>query len=286
MFDFGGARGKLVANRESTRRVIGSRAMRCGPYVCFLAATALACSTSNAVMSPSDAGHGDVSHPGENLLDAGTTSGDVDGGNVGDAAVPANDAADAASGCSPGNVAGFAPQWISPMPLHQAKCSGAQIGTLIDCLFNANANVATCDAFFADANALDCQTCAVTGATEPSLGPLVISIDGLVTLNVAGCIARTSNQLTATGCGAKVAASSQCASAACDANCPVPDGDAKALDARNKCQRAAIAGACSSYQKDAETCSTPLLQTASAACGTGSNFTDIAINMATLFCGN
>ncbi len=260
--------------------------MRCLLILAAISVSAFACSSADNKTGAIDAGKNDAGKPVEPVADGGGSAVEADGGKVDSGKVPPPDAGAAGSACSPGSVTGFVPQWIPPTPLHQNKCTGSQIATLVDCLFNGSANATTCDTFFNAASSADCQTCAVAGATEASLGPLLISLDGLVTLNVAGCIARTANDITATGCGAKVAAPSQCASAACDPNCPVLDGDAKALAERNTCQRAAIAGACVTYQKDAEACSTPLLQGVSSACAAGSTFTDIAINLATLFCAD
>lgn len=188
--------------------------------------------------------------------------------------------------CAPGSVTGFTPNWTPPAALHQSACSTSQISTLIDCLFNASSSQTTCDAFTQAAGNKSCMTCAMTSETAASYGPMILSADNLITLNLPGCIARTANDVSASGCGAKVQAASQCSSAACEPNCPVPDGDQQALEARNQCQSDAETSVCQSYQTDADTCSQPLLQGASSQCASGTTFEDVANDLTKIFCGN
>lgn len=185
--------------------------------------------------------------------------------------------------CAPGSVTGFVPQWIPPISLHQGVCSTSQINTYVDCLFNANASATTCDAFVNSTANSACMACALVPDTSSSFGAMTYDADNLVSLNIAGCIARTSNNTSASGCGAKVQAASQCTAAACALNCPVTDQ--ASLDARNTCETDAQSGGCATYQQTATTCSDPLLQGASAQCENGTTFEAVAINLATLFCG-
>jgi hypothetical protein len=257
-------------------------------FAVFSLAAAAACSDSrNGGFLPDGGGPeaGGIKAKGDG---GSTTDPEDDGGSAVDSGKkkPPVDSGDPpTTSCTPGSVSGFTPQWTPPTTLHQGTCSPTQVSTLLDCLLNASASKSTCDAFQQAPANKDCQTCAISPSTAASLGPLVVSEDNLLTLNIAGCIARTANQMTSTGCGAKVQSVAQCADAACTANCPVPDGDSKALADRNECQTAAESGACASYQTDADTCSQPLLQGVSAACDNGASFEDLANSIVTLFCG-
>lgn len=247
----------------------------------FSLATFFACSDSHSGGFPTDAGPetGSIKADGGSTADSGKTK--KDSGDP----TPVDEDSGTTTSCAPGSVSSFTPQWVPPAVLHANACSATQITTLLDCLFSSTASQATCDAFNQAAANKSCITCAVSQSTAASLGPLVVSADNLVSLNLAGCIARTSNQMTATGCGAKVQAASECTGAACEANCPVPDGDSQALKARNDCETAAESSECQTYATDAK-CADTLLQGASAPCAQGSTFEDVAKSLVTLFCGN
>lgn len=254
-------------------------------FAVFSLATAFACSDARTVYLAADAGpeagsiKAKTDGGGDTEEDAGVTKRDSGKKPPPDASEPPPPA------CSPGDVSGFTPQWIPPTTLHQGACSATQITTMLDCFFNASAVQATCDAFEKAPANKACQTCAVTPSTGASLGPIVITTDSLITLNIAGCVARTANQMTSTGCGAKMQAARECASAACATNCPVPDGDQQALADRNACQTAAQSAGCMTYETASDTCSDPLLQGASSACANGTTFEDVASSLVTLFCG-
>lgn len=246
----------------------------------FAVATFFACSDSRNTGLVSDAGP-----------DTGSIKPTGDGGSKtdkdsGDKTPVDNDSGTTTTSCQPGSVSGFTAQWTPPAALHAGACSATQITTLIDCLFSSSASQSTCDAFQQAAANKSCITCAVTPSNAASFGPLIVSQDNLVSLNLPGCVARTSNQMTNTGCGAKMQAAQQCSSAACEANCPVPSGDDQALKARNDCETQADTGVCQTYTTDAKTCSDSLLQGASSACAQGQTFDDAAKNLVTMFCGN
>lgn len=240
----------------------------------------LACSTSSNRFASNDAGSDATSVTGATTTkkDGGTTE-ETDSGKK-----PKDSGAPPVTACAPGDVSSFTPTWKAPAVLHAGACAPTQITTLIDCFFNASASQTTCDAFQKAAANQSCIKCAATADSAPALGPMVVSADSLVTLNIAGCIARTANQMTATGCGAKVQALGQCTDEACNANCPVPDGDDQALQDRNQCQTDAESSACQSFATDAQ-CADALLQGAAAPCNAGSTFEDLASALTTLFCG-
>jgi hypothetical protein len=260
--------------------------MRSAAFVSLLSlATIFACANSHYTGFPDDGGaQADSGKVKANADDSGTTEEPDDAGKD-TGKKPPKDTGTTDPGCAPGSVSGFTPQWTPPAVLHAGACSATQITTLIDCLFNSAANQTTCDGYLNAPANKSCISCAVTEDTAASYGPLVVTTDQLVTLNIAGCIARTTNQMTDTGCGAKVQAASQCASASCEANCPVPANDSAALDARNQCEQDARTSECQTYTDDAA-CEDAALQGAAAACASGSTFEDNATALVQMFCGN
>lgn len=163
--------------------------------------------------------------------------------------------ADADSGtlvCAPANVSGFTPTWKQPNALHQNKCTTAQVDAIMDACADSNSTQQACDAALAAAPTA-CTQCLVTDESAATYGAIVVTFQGVFwNLNVAGCIARTQNDLATTSCGAKVQAYSQCESAACDANC----ANISDINDYYTCQDTATAGGCASYSTAADTCKT------------------------------
>lgn len=208
-----------------------------------------------------------------------------------DATSPTNDAAtpgDAGNTCKPGEITGFTPTWKEPVGLHLGKCSPTQIATLATCVWpNPQRNEATCNAFFADTNNAACIACGRTPTTEPKLGA-VVSNGASVQVNYPGCIAAVTNDVTATGCGAKVQAKELCLDFACVNACPTPAGDNAAFQALLKCQDDAAKTVCKTYA-DAAACADPFLQPGGAAtvCApTVTDFGDRVEHYLDLFCGS
>ncbi|MEO6421074.1 MAG: hypothetical protein ABIP39_16800 [Polyangiaceae bacterium] len=188
--------------------------------------------------------------------------------------------------CAPGDVSGLTATFHPPTAFHQGACTPTQVSAFIDCLSGLpDAN--TCKTFVSNAANKTCIACAATPSTAASYGPLV---EGTVTINVnvAGCIARTTNDLTATGCGAKIEANTECQQLACETNCPVSATDTGAeFNALLKCQDDSETSVCASYATAAG-CADGLIEAGTAAqCANGgSTFSDNANAMVTLFCGN
>ncbi len=195
-----------------------------------------------------------------------------------------------AGSCCPGDpVSTFTPSWKPPTAFNQGKCTDAQIGAFVDCL-SGMPDAATCKTFGADPANKTCIQCAATPSTAAAYGPL---IEGTVTIqvNVPGCIANRSGDISATGCGAKILALSQCEEAACETNCPVPSGDdGTAFNALLACQNKAgdpTTGSCKTFAADA-TCADALTADGGVAsqCNLGgADFSANAIPMVKLFCG-
>jgi hypothetical protein len=209
----------------------------------------------------------------------GTTTGD--GGKT-DSKPPPGDTG-TPDECKPGSVDDFTPTFKKPAPFSQKKCSNAQVEALL-CLFDSNADQETCQKLVDDPANDDCFKCIYTASSSKELGPVIIT-GSLGSLNIAGCVANAEGNVTDQGCGAKVQAADQCGDEACDANCPVPEGDDTALDARNKCTEDASSSVCQEFT-DAAACAEALLQEGGAAeeCAQGQDFLERAVAIAKLFC--
>ncbi len=281
--------------------------MRTHRIVTFFALFALAAGCSSAANSygPGDGGADGATHivisGGD---DSGTSSKKKDAGKDAkvteeeDASVEEDDAAVANDSgtkkdssvvtpvCTPGSVTSFTPTWKTPAPLHQNKCTASNVALAVQCVFDATANQTTCQTFTQAAANKPCLDCIFTDpATATAPGPIELDQAGLARLNAAGCISRLTNDLTATSCGAKLSAATQCADYACEANCP--GLDATSLAARDQCDSDALAGGCSTYDSAsacADTVAGPGGQ--AAACADGNTFMDRATKLATLFCAN
>lgn len=188
---------------------------------------------------------------------------------------------DAALVCAPGSVSGFTPAWKAPNALHANKCTAQQVDDIMAACAGPSSTVSACNT--AMGAAATCAGCLVTSETAAAYGAIVTTLGGDVwNLNVAGCIARTANDVTSTGCGAKVQASDQCQGVACDANCataPINDYFTCESDAIG------VGGGCATYETAAG-CKTTAFAGTSATCdpSAGADFYDNAIRYGKLFC--
>lgn len=186
--------------------------------------------------------------------------------------------------CEPGSISGFTPTWKVPAPFHASSCTTTQVDTLM-CLFDSAADPTACDTAVKAAANQTCFNCIFTQSTATAPGPVIIT-GSLGSINLAGCIARASGNVTSTGCGAKVQAADQCGDAACEANCPIDDTDnGESLDARNQCTTDAASTVCATYDADS-LCAEDLLlpDGGAAACAQGTDFLSRATAIAKLFC--
>ena len=152
------------------------------------------------------------------------------------------------------------------------------------CAFDPNAKQSTCDAYFADAGSSACTLCVLTDDFDTTYGPIVMH-GAYAALNLGGCIAQTSGDTSATSCGAKVPAISECQEFACT-SCPDPSTTSKAMTDYLKCQGAAMSSVCKSFVT-AGSCADALIAPDGSAeiCASGGNtFLDRARALARLFC--
>jgi hypothetical protein len=185
--------------------------------------------------------------------------------------------------CSPSSTSGFVSSWVPPNTLHSGACTAVNAQLAVDCVFDDTVNQTACTAFAADAGNSACQDCIFSTSTASSYGAIVVS-GTLGTLNVAGCIARLSGDVSSSGCGAKLQSLSQCEDYVCS-GCDDPGSSQQALDDYLQCQSDADNSACSSYVS-AASCADALIQPDAAAekCMEGNTFLDRARNLAKLFC--
>jgi hypothetical protein len=184
--------------------------------------------------------------------------------------------------CAPGPVTGFVSSWTPPTPAQDA-CSGAQIDQFAaDCLDPNTATTQKCQAF--ENMYAKCSTCLITGENAASYGVAIQSSNGVLTLNVGGCLALTTGDASVNGCGAKYEAVRQCDGFSCDTNCPLPDGDNAAFQAYLKCLQGAEGTVCKSVAS--ARCADPDGGPAAACKLGGGSFTANFKALAPIFCSS
>lgn len=173
----------------------------------------------------------------------GVSSGD---GGADVAVRPRRDASaenDAGGTCSPQPVEPSSLGWKPPNAVRPGACEEAQIGGWYDACWGDSWSQATCDTFEKDAvnrACLDCLFYAPNAATRGAA-----EVGAYLRLNVAGCIAIVSGDASATGCGAKLQAETDCPRQACEPVCPLDT--ARDYDRYEACEDAAYDGLCASY---------------------------------------
>ena len=147
--------------------------------------------------------------------------------------------------CSPGDVSSFAPQWVAPIPASKACTQPLIDQYAADCIDDTTSSTTKCQAFTTANKA--CAACLVTPESASAYGAVIAKANNVLSLNVGGCLALTTGDSTAGGCGAKYDATSQCDDLACNANCPLPDGDTAAFQAYLTCLQKSQTTVCKSY---------------------------------------
>jgi hypothetical protein len=140
---------------------------------------------------------------------------------------------------TPADVSTFTAPAFTPPAVKKGACTDQQIQDLYAACFASNATA--CNSF--EQNNAACAACVMTTPNAP--GPLVQQSNGIVALNVAGCVAIVTGDSSSTSCAAGVQANFDCEGAACDAQCPVVDQPSFQL--YQQCTQAAEAGGCSKY---------------------------------------
>jgi hypothetical protein len=163
-------------------------------------------------------------------------------GACGDAETASPEPVDAAAACSPHLPARWAPEWKPPLARRPDACSAVQIDLQYQSCESASATSDSCATFRNDASNALCLDCLFTDESAASYGPIIRS-GTLWKSNTPGCIALTDGDVSASGCGAKVQASSACYDAACAGCSPVTSFV--------ECRQQAGDGICRQYYLDA-----------------------------------
>jgi hypothetical protein len=157
--------------------------------------------------------------------------------------------------CAPQLPANYAHSWVPPRNMPSA-CTPAQVQMYWDTCLGTASSSAQCSAFFS-ANA-GCIACIDSQSTSSTYGALIDLPNSTSVANVAGCIALTDGDLSATGCGARYQANQFCKIDACETNCPV-DSTAASFTAFSDCEADAGSTACK-------------VELANSGCGSGSQY--------------
>jgi hypothetical protein len=252
------------------------------------------------VTSGSSGGGGDAA------VDAGQDAGDDVPGEGGDGAfdagpctavsVPAlpqrggpacpNDA----STCFPGDMTGFIPRWVPPVPgmPHLGACTAKQISDALAQCLGSTSNATGCSTWKSQNPA--CSACVMTASNASQFGAVIVfGVELLVNLGACVALAEPCNE----ACGEAVQADRLCSVTACDPNqgpCAVTGAASAAT--YNACFSAAdTTCGCTSFGTAATQClgalaSTPSAHPAATLCGLNvSDFDSRFTAVATFLCG-
>jgi len=168
--------------------------------------------------------------------------------------------------CVPQNKPATPTPWQQPHALRRNVCSPQEATSIVKCLFQQQ----DCQAQVSAA----CHACSVSSPADPYAGALIVSKQGETpAINVEGCIAALSGDISANGCGPKYVARFECEANACE-HC-VQDEQAFVA-----CADQADRSVCAA-QAAAATCADPYLAT----CFNGENYLEVAFNLIKIFCG-
>jgi hypothetical protein len=146
------------------------------------------------------------------------TGGTGGSGGSGSTPVVGDETAADAPSCTPASVDTWKPMWSPPKPPISA-CSKEQIDSLYaKCDYGSPAyNRAACRTFQTDPANQACDDCMFSVDGDPSYGAIIILPSGVWWSNYGGCMAMVDGDATATGCGAKNWAVTECRDNACTA---------------------------------------------------------------------
>jgi hypothetical protein len=183
--------------------------------------------------------------------------------------------------CAPGDTTSFVPAFKPPTPFHQNKCDATQIAAYYTNCLPPNGSASAC-APWRSANT-QCAQCIATPETAASLGPVILRTNGLVTINIAGCVGNATGDLSNTGCSFKEQRAMQCVNFACDPYCGT--STPAELAAYQQCTVDAENGpGCSTFASETQLCRSQLTGQA-AQCVNQTSFQDYYNFIVPLFCG-
>jgi hypothetical protein len=232
---------------------------------------------------PADSGVKETAPPDTGPPDTGSSCVPVtlnDGANDGGACP-----APVTMSCGMGDVAGFSPTWIPPSGYHQGLCTATEIDDIYDDCLASGATTASCDAEASAApNCYDCVF-SFESSSPSSYGPIIDTSNGVLEINVAGCIALL--EPCNSTCAEEVQGALECENAACETNCPVTG--TITLDSFDECEETAAScdpHGCDTFATEAN-CESELTGAAHPAsvCWNQPSFVDYYDSIVPLFCG-
>lgn len=177
-------------------------------------------------------------------------------------------------------------KWVPPNAPNPTACTADQATTFFTDCWSSSGSSALCNGFTGASANTACVACMQTASTAAAYGAIVV-YTGIGYDNQAGCVAIEMGDLSATGCGAKLQAQTQCENLACLTNCPVTDQASLMLF--QQCSQAADMGVCSQYVAAecnlADSGADGAAQ-AEAVCETATDFQSLFNAIAPVFCGD
>jgi hypothetical protein len=145
--------------------------------------------------------------------------------------------------CSPDVASTFGPTWRAPAAFGQKACTALEIDQYYQaCLANL-ADTAACTKY-AQEHA-GCAKCIESKDTDTTQGPVVFHLNRTYyTVNLAGCIARTLGDVSASGCGALYGGAQECRRVACEGCFEIKEPSFQKF---TECQSAASKEVCKPY---------------------------------------
>ncbi len=183
--------------------------------------------------------------------------------------------------CVPADTSAFKPNWVPPV--HDVNaCSDVQIQDYwSNCYDKTTASQPKCSAWVKVPANKACLGCLDTPDTALAYGTL-IGHKGFTSANQPGCVAVLTNDVTANGCGAKIAASDECQHVACQAcSDAISSADPQTFKDFLTCLTNAAKTVCKTYTQ--AVCADAGADLS--ACGPHSAFQDYYFGIAPVLCG-
>jgi hypothetical protein len=188
--------------------------------------------------------------------------------------------------CDPQSVASFQPAWQPPEAWKQNLCTATQISGFYAACLTPPISAQACTAFV-QSNA-NCASCLQSQETDAQASAVVWHQQMKYwTVNVAGCIAQATGDVSKTGCGATYAAAIACRQSSCNACWQAAQGSTVTFQQFSDCEFQAGISTCQTYAAAVPKTCGDLSKGAGSVCMPPSSATaqDAYMQIAPLFCG-
>jgi hypothetical protein len=208
-------------------------------------------------------------------------------GDDADLSIPPEAGADASASsiCTPQSVPGFQPSWTPPEPWKQNVCTTAQLSGFYAACLTPPIDATTCQSFVQQ-NA-NCASCLQSQENASSAAAVVWHESNRYwTVNVAGCIADATGDVSAGGCGASYAAAIACRQQSCNA-CWAGQGTTTTFEEFSQCESQAGQTTCQPFAQAVPAKCGDLSKGPASVCmpAPGATAKDAYMQVAPLFCG-